>query len=233
MDNPATASNEDQPLVELAAPPPLRLSHIFLVTAVTALLLTAHRTLVASNELGPANGTTGAWTIFHLVSNGVAISLVGLGVFCGRPGWSFFQQPGHWLLALEALPILQNALWNLYYLNGSPWWMLTFLLPIPGTAELILRFAAAWKGFGSPWWRIFFLALVVLEVIPFVAPLSGGRLAYGFFYFATLLAVIALAAFSDLRMSHQRDWMHWAGVAIAVLGLIVGESTFVSYALDG
>jgi hypothetical protein len=217
---------------ELPGPPPLRLSHIFLITAVIAVMLTAHRTLVASNEVGSLSALASVWTILDFVTSGMALTLTGLGIFWRRPGWSLFQQPGHWLLALTPLSLLLNSLWNSYYLNGDAWWILTFLLPIPGTAELILLLAAAWKGFGSIWWRIFFSAQVVFNSIPFITPLSAdNRLVYGFVYFVTLLTAIALATLIDIRTSRRRDWLQWAGVAITAFNLMKGLAIYALTAI--
>jgi hypothetical protein len=222
-----TVSADESP-ADLSGPPPFRIWHIFLATAVTALMLTAQRVLEASNEVGVISGLAIPWTILELVTTGIAVTFVGVGVCWRRAGWSFLQQPGHWLLILTPLTLLNTSLWYFYHLNGNAWWILNFLLPIPGMARLILPLVAAWKGFGSVWWRIFFLAEAVLSVLPFITPLSSDtRLIYGFIYYVSLLALIALATFFDLQRSTRRgDWLHWCGVALAAFNLAKGLVIF-------
>jgi hypothetical protein len=226
-----TVSADESP-ADSSGPPPFRIWHIFLATAVTALILTAQRVLEASKEVGATSGLAIAWTILELVTTGLAVTFVGIGAFCRRAGWSFLQQPGHWLLLLTPLTLLNTSLWHFYYLNGNSWWILTLLLPIPGTATLILPLVAAWKWFGSVWWRIFFLMQVVFNLIPHILPRSAEiRLVYGCIYFFVLMALITQAAFSDVQRSRRRDWLHWVGVAITTFNLTKGLAIYALTAL--
>jgi hypothetical protein len=227
-----TVSADESP-ADSSGPPPFRIWHIFLATAVTALILTAQRVLEASKEVGATSGLAIAWTILELVTTGLAVAFVGIGVFCRRAGWSFLQQPGHWLLLLTPLTLLNTSLWHFYYLNGNSWWILTLLLPIPGTATLILPLVAAWKWFGSVWWRIFFLAEAVCSVVPFITPFSSNaRLIYGLICSVSLLALIASATSRDLQRSSRRgDWLHWSGVALAAFNLAKGLAIYLFTAI--
>jgi len=226
MVNPAVVSHSEVP-AGATVPPPLRLWHILLLTAVAAVVITARRVVIVSNELPTFEEFTASWVIRDLVTSSAALTLAGLGLSWRRPGWSFLQQPGHWLLAFESVPVFRNAVWDLYWINGSPSWMVTFLIPIPDAVALLLLIVAAWKGFDSRWWRAFFLAQITLVFVPLLVS-SYVQVAL---YLGSLLPLLCLASLSDVRTNRRRDWLSWAGVAITMLNLATGVMLWALWAV--
>jgi hypothetical protein len=190
-------------------------------------VITARRVVIVSNELPTFEKFTAGWEIRDLVTSSVALTLAGLGLSWRRPGWSFFQQPGHWLLVIQTTVLFNTAVWDLYWINGRPSWMVTFLIPIPFTVKVVLLIGATWKGFDSRWWRAFFLAQITLDFVPLLVS-SYVQVAL---YLGSLLPLLCLASLGDLRTNRRRDWLSWAGVAITMTDLATGVVLWALWAV--
>jgi len=86
-------------------PPPLRIHHIMVATAVVAVLLSISQFLRQSNTLGLSTFVASGQGILMTISAGLAATLTGFGFVWRRHGHSYFDQPGHWLLLGQSLMI--------------------------------------------------------------------------------------------------------------------------------
>jgi hypothetical protein len=209
-------------------PPPLRIHHFFIVTAVSAVVLALNRAMIQIGALDGGNFFSSGNGMLAATLSGVAVALVGLALIWRLRGRVMFQSPGHWML-LGALffPFLFLLLLAAWLLSDSPDMSYT---PIPLTVYSIvlfigwpvLNFIAAWKGFDSRWWRWYFLLNGAMYFAIMLLPGLGQFLSIvmGAFQIG-MLFLIAAAVKSDLRNSRNRDWVHWVGVGMVALQLLV------------
>ena len=86
-------------------PPPLRIHHIMVATAVVAVLLSISQSLRQSNTLGLSAFVASGQGILMTITAGLAATVTGFGFVWRRHGHSYFNQPGHWLLVIKSLMI--------------------------------------------------------------------------------------------------------------------------------
>src|SRR5262245_40891832 len=79
-------------------PPPLRIHHFLVATAVAALLLTLAKLLVSDETMALTGYFTSGPGIVSILLGGIELTLIGFGIAWRRQGRRFFDQPGHWLL---------------------------------------------------------------------------------------------------------------------------------------
>ena len=91
---------------ERPGPPPLRIHHLLAATVVTSILLTITKLPLGASDQGATSVMQSGTSILSIVATGMAVTCVGFGFVWRRSGRRFFDKPGHWLLLLEALPML-------------------------------------------------------------------------------------------------------------------------------
>jgi hypothetical protein len=86
-------------------PPPLRVHHILVATAVVAVLLSLHHMLRQHDVGGMSKFLASVQGIVLTIMTGIAATVVAFGIAWRCLGHSFFDQPGHWLLLTQSLPV--------------------------------------------------------------------------------------------------------------------------------
>ena len=207
-------------------PPPLRIHHIMVATAVIAVLLSISQFLRQSNTLGLSAFVASGQGILMTITAGLAATVTGFGFVWRRHGHSYFNQPGHWLLVAQSLMVsvfLLAALISAMRLpdNHAVTSAATSVFFVLLNVVLIgLNLWAAAKIADSIPWKLLFLVdglmvvgmfgiawLVSTDLVPVV--LWGAPL-------ATFLLLL-LAAWGDRRDHIRRDWPHWLGVGLKMV----------------
>lgn len=87
--------------------PRFRLQHLFVLTAVMAVMLgisaPLHNNRFDNRVSGTLQFTTTGWGIVHSMLSAAAITAAGYGLYWRRQGQPFLDQPGHWLLVEMAI----------------------------------------------------------------------------------------------------------------------------------
>jgi hypothetical protein len=209
-------------------PPPLRIHHIMVATAVVAALLSVNYTLRQSNSQGLSSFASSGFGNVLAITTGIAATLVGFGFAWRRAGFSFLDLPGHWLLLVQSLPIgffaMMGAIGALQLPDNHA---LTRVATgvVFGSFHLLnigLNLWAARRIADSiPWTLIFlidglrFVALFGIVWLGFHALLwiaVGGALA--------TLILLLLACWGDHRDHIHRDWPQWLGVALRIVPIV-------------
>lgn len=234
--------------------PPLRIWHLMLWTAVTAVLMTIGQRLA-----GAENKWYAASIICWAIAGAMAVCIICLGCYWQRRGLTFFTQPAHgvaiivvlsmleWFLMIGiaslASLLLDREISDQYYTLPA----LALNLVIIGAACRLLRSLA-----DTGPWRWFFLfgiwrasvsavqfALHTLMVMMFDN--YGYRIAYDAYYFlekagmtlegfAYVLLLWAIVV--DRRRMISRHWTHWGMTWVVLLaGMIGAVSTLFTYDL--
>jgi hypothetical protein len=209
----------------------LRLHHLFVLTAVMALLLAIQGpqrnfadSEIAAAPLHVAPAAWGMWGLAYQVLAAAAITALGYGIDAYRRGRSFFNEPGHWILVevvvttLLAIPntLLFRSLDFPGVRMGS--WSMTFMVFVGLYSMLslilgrmVLNIFLARKCSERRWKRVFY----------------AKAFAAVFWVYAELF-VVAFALITarwDRREQVHRDDNHWCGV---VVQLALSALTIVS-----
>lgn len=204
-------------------PQRLRLHHLFVLTAVMAVLLAINGPLrdKAYANYEPSSAVRMLWLVVgitHAILTAAALTALGYGIVGYRRGSRFFDQPGHWLLVEISLTTLFGIVPGLGYrlmadvdFAKQPTMgdhQMQILMILMGYSVLVLVFGrialnvylGKWKCNESRWKPVFYtkaLAAIVFGL---------GDLIVG------LVTIRALRA--DGREQITRDAFHWCGVAI-------------------
>lgn len=252
----AERPNESQPELvgenpfDPPAQPPLRIAHLMLWTAGSAVILAMYRGAYDSIDYQVPNAMRTIFNVHRILSSiiyGAAIASVA--VFVHRrltKGPRFPVQPGHWLLFNQGLLVLVTL----------PGWCVFVLLQSQGTSDggtrwitpgilfvglQVLSHGTTVGAFG--WalrrlqaerrWRLLFWLELGFGICNLLASLAEfvpwwpGLRVLGFQWMsATVPAVwLVVAAILDWRRRARRDWLHWTGVVGQLSGVALALST--------
>lgn len=235
--SPPRASAISEPL------PPLRLHHLFVWTAVSAVLLGLE---VGSFAHLPIARWWIATKLPSVFGSALALTCCGYGLVWRRRGLPFPSQPGHGLLLLEAITYILVIAYSLVWFANAEWQpdgqvnasnlVISFVVwgqRIATICWVALALWFAWWVRPSRRWQVFFalLALVaghyyfgeyveawLIEPIRNLQWIGPGLAASLHFVKGNLphtIPGIALivAILRDRRDRIPRHWTHWAGVA--------------------
>lgn len=163
------------------------------------------------------------------------------------------SQPGHWILLIGGVTLFLTAVGQLIQFlltpllqseSGTASWF--FLTQSSSTA---LSLVLAWMCFiawrctaGPPRWKFYFASsaalyayLVVIAVILLAALASEALMGMMFvmavialpIYFACLVS-FPYAVIRDLWLKEYRDALHWAGVALVIVGVVSAVGQIVA-----
>jgi hypothetical protein len=216
-------SSTIEELIGRPAPPPLRIHHIMVATAVVALLLAISHSLRQSNAYGFANVAASGQGIIMAIVSGLAVTLVGLGIVWRRRGYSFFDQPSHWLLLAQSLTagffIMAGVVTAARLPDGhvvSAAVFSGFIVLINALVIGLNLWAASKIADSIPWTLIFLIdGLLVLSIFGMAWLGLGGLVPVVVWGAPSLtLTLLLLAAWGDRRDHIRRDWPHWFGVCL-------------------
>jgi hypothetical protein len=215
-------------------PPPLRIHHFLVVTAVAAVLLSVVAGLRRNETAAMIGFFQSGFSVVYTLTTSLAITLVLYGIWWRLEGRAFFDQPGHWLLVERSLAIMTIVLASVVALGDwaehvliSMWTLIMSLILSGVNLWAAFRVADTW------WWRFVFLfgsvMVVVMPWLPgFVAVTTIPAVMVGNSAIAVILLLSAAAA--DQVASRPRDWPHWVGVflrvAISIGGLLLNAWWF-------
>jgi len=234
------AANEEVPsdAARAAELPPLRIHHLMLWTAVTAVMMA-----ITKSYDSPSAVVDSATIVGWVAASAVALVVTIFGCVWRRRGLPFFNQPGHGIAVLIVLgvlrwsistamdsfiPILVDARLLLFYVLPS---LLCSLLAIPFIIWIWRRLADTkiWK-----WYFFLWLLGALLEpggilVLGFELTSIGTTIWLGitllkisFWIRAPEMLVLLVALAVDRRRQTPRHWTHWAAV-LAYIGVGLSE----------
>jgi hypothetical protein len=218
-----------EPLIGRCDPPPLRIHHIMVATAVIAVLLSINHSLRQTNSFGLSSFATSGRGITMAITAGLAATIVGFGFAWRRSGYSFFDQPGNWLLLSHSLTIgffMMAAAICAFQLPDShiatsiPFGAFYFLLIVLGIA---LNLWAAWRIADSIPWKFIFLVDGLTVICLFGVIWLGFRGLVPIVIWGAPIAVLLLlllASWADRRDHVRRDWPHWLGVCLRSIPIL-------------
>jgi hypothetical protein len=220
----------------LAPLPRLRIHHILVWTAVTALWLTLAR--LVFDRFRDSAGVQLSMMQFNLLAAavvyGAATAVSGLGIYWRLRGLAFFTQPGHWVACWLTLGIFWTVSANLL-----AYWQMQAVVESSAQDWLLWLVFNSWIHFFAVgacllslaiWaadtraWRILFVGWAICRCVPrlLVAVGWGRTLAsIGVPWWTVTqqfvpLALLFFAGLSDFRDRHavHRHWSHWAGILV-------------------
>jgi len=219
-------------IAESESLPPLRLHHLFSLTAVVAVMLGINGPQQAA-QMNAQNPFPRGWQSVLVASNVVytimlatAITIVAYGIAWRRRGVRFFHHPGHWLLVVIAVMSVLMWLFGLIYRIADSIWGITrsmatnidwnLILILNGTmlvgviASIAFHVYIAVKKCDETRWRWVFGVKAVAVIIRVLGDL-------------VLIMFLLRAARVDRRTQTPRDFLHWYGVwlQIAICAYIV------------
>lgn len=233
--------------------PPLRIHHLMIITAVTAVLLTIARLLLPLEELVNEAAAVALYPLGMALAYSVGLACFGLAYYWWRKGLPAFRQPGQWLLivfpAYVALMLGAWALIQLLMRNpgaaapfGSFQWFVVAGVLVSVLAGLFYGYGA-WQIADTAPWRVFFTLKTLAYIVRIVMVMDGVVLGssltavlsrsvttimvVSLLFMATVLAALVVAMIGDF--SHRRrHWSHWFG-AVLVAGLQLLQLVITAY----
>ena len=210
-------------------PPPLRIHHILVATAVTAVFLSFARSLQQPEIGGLFAFISSGMGVMYAVSSSLALTALGLGLYWRRRGIAFFHQPGHWLLISHAFGVWVVVL-AAVFLVMRPAGQSALAADFFGLFFLALNLAmtcidliAAWRVGDTRWWRLLFIfkGLMVIGVfaLSMLVFSLGSLQMFALAHVGVQLFLFFLlvgAATNDRRARRKRDWPHWLGVFLSL-----------------
>ena len=222
---------------------PFGIIDLIVVTTAMAVLFKLHGLHMSSrsSDSGPM------WMLLvfgYAMSSGLALSaLYWLPMQFSGTG-KFFRQPGHWILGCFSIFSIGGVVnWVCFIIHGPSIVHGDALLPAVGLlvvsisylCEGILATVAAFKVRGG--WRVSMMFLIAFSIsgmvayatiaigilfslnsmFDYVAMFQGGQQVVGFFAAIT----IGVAVCIGLVKKSQWDWLHWIGVVVAVVDLVL------------
>jgi hypothetical protein len=204
-------------------PQRLRLHHLFVLTAVMAVLLAIngpHRDYANANY-EPPPGLRMLWLVVgiaHTILSAAALTALGYGIAWYRRGLRFFDQPGHWLLAEISLTALFGIVPSIGYrlvgrIDGpKPLTMgdsqMEIFIILMGYSVLVLVLGRIALNIylgktkcNERHWKSVFYAKALASVLFGLGDLI-------------IVVVTIYALRADSRHQVTRDAGHWCGVAI-------------------
>jgi hypothetical protein len=204
-----------------AGPPPLRIHHLLVMTAIAAVLLSVNELLRRDDVMGTAQFITSGIGVVYTNATAIALTLVVFGVSWRFDGRAFFDLPGHWLLVKQSLSVgifiaivatgSLRAL-GLDDLENAP--MYAYIV-FANVGMIGVSIWVAWKVADSFAWRLWFI-LYGLEMPAIWLFASMGQLSETHIRLmpVILLIVLMLAGIGDKAASRVRDWPHWLAVGM-------------------
>lgn len=207
-----------------AALPPIRLHHLFALTAVVAVLLGVKGP--QSTRFPPGIDFPVWWKtvlvgcgIIDTILCGIAVTLVAYGCTWRRRGIRFLHQPGHWLLVEISVSTVILAGWQVFVRILSNADNPPALPAIAPLSVFVIRYFVhpglniyiGWKECRETRWKWVFFSKALAVVVPGLGDLLVAKL---------LLQATRL----DHRRHHPRDTGHYWGVWLQLA--IIGVSMF-------
>jgi hypothetical protein len=230
-------------IVESEPLPPLRLHHLFSLTAVVAVMLGINGPQQAA-QMNVQSPFPSGWQsvivasgVVYTVMLATAITIVAYGIAWRRHGIRFFHQPGHWLLVIIAvMSVLMSLAGLIYRVADSVWgitrsmstdinwnliWIFNGTMLVGVIASIALHIYIAIKKCEESRWRWVFAVKAVAVIIRVLGDLI-------------VVLLLLRAARVDRRTQTPRDFLHWYGVwlqiaicAYVVIMMLVSIGLFV------
>ena len=221
-------------------PSSFKLTHLFLITAVFAMVAGMHGCELQLYKVGTKS--QGADAVGLDFEQGILITCAAIIQGCAFVGGLFLafnylwhkrtlRHPGHWFLAIAAIfqlfdrCLIMTATYHIAYfdLNSSQYIQVYFWT----SAVIQLLVSAAWititvfvaKRFGKMWWLTFGLFTALnLEFVVSQFVLQLDDYYFDFTRIVLLMAIIGSIG-QDVRQGEARDWLHWFGVLFTMFEL--------------
>jgi hypothetical protein len=202
-------------------PPPLRIHHLLVMTAIAAGLLSVNELLRRDDVMGTAQFITSGIGVVYTNATAIALTLVVFGAWWRFDGRAFFDLPGHWLLVKQSLFVGifiaiaatgSLRVLGLDDLENVP--MYAFIV-FANVGVIGVSIWVAWKVADSMAWRLWFI-LYGLEMPANWLFAILGQLSQTHIRLmpVILLILLVLAAIGDKAASRVRDWPHWLAVGM-------------------
>ena len=228
-------------------PPRLGIIHLLAWTAATAVLLKYSLAMEMIAETG-GESIRSSRDLFQEVSNFVSSTTIGaalvgacvllLAKIRRLPGRF---QPGHWLLLITALTtLLSLSVSALYALaraadladySSLRWYFMAYGLV--WVIQAGMYFYAGRPSRGGRRWSICFAVLALVALVRGLWHVGNSLLDFlgspFSFPLETLIVapVLLVVVLVDLRRGPRRDWLHWLGVAVIAIGMLLWVAWWV------
>lgn len=213
------ASAQSKSSQRTSNPPPLRIHHLLIWTALTAAIISGCMTFDRWFRNGPAIENPviiAGLVLLAAVVTGV-LTVVGSGIYWRRSGYVFPYAPGDWLLTIIAASVVSFcgtfALFlAIFFTFGDDDWFAAYYLIVGGLA-VVGWHRVYWIGIrryaDSAIWRATFWVLMISPLAAILIQRIGPVA-------IAIIACVLWAAWSDWRKRVERSWTHWCGVAAAI-----------------
>lgn len=184
-----------------------------------------------------------AWNIMRLISSvpsGIALASVYWIVNQKCLTGKFFLQPGHWVLASQAVLMLQTIVAVLLLASSAEdifqagAWVRATLISFGLIHLLASLILVGGLRFGSIRWRLVLGATALIyasESLIYLSQAAPFQFAFTtvvafvspFEFVASICGILFLvvAVMIDIRTRTRRDWLHWAGVAVLIFESVI------------
>jgi limonene-1,2-epoxide hydrolase len=198
-------------------PPPLRILHLLIWTAVAAALFKANMD-TAYHPIHRQIRDVG--NIIILAGGIVGFTVLVRSMFRGLNGR---LQPGHWLLIVAVPVMVINTIGSRVLMtNESERWTLLAqwcVVWLTGVYCVALYSVAMWRTKDGWRWNVLFMFLVLLalaKVVELVLVNIWIDMVFEIANYSIVCLGLLAVVLADLRV--RRDWLHWLGMAVLGVG---------------
>lgn len=201
--------------------PPLRLTHLMLLTTVVAGLAGLLKAFPLPGEAEGVSGAqvavTSAIRVVQTMLVGVGLTITLLGISWRRAGLAYFDQPGHVILLSYAVStvyylaaVFTYLSLDIHYHYMVAWMIFALLIPVHA---IIDGYGARRVADTTLWKTYFWLGMVV-------SLLSWSAVSRWWIVMVGMLGLLLLCVVGDLRTRRQRHWTHWLGCMLPVANYV-------------
>lgn len=253
---PLSSPPESCPFAQQLCMPQFGIIHLMILTAVVAVLLKINLAM-SFNDVVDASSMQSwlSWsrqffqTIYAVL---FATELVGAGLLVRARCFAMLGrlQPGHWIILISALiGILGRLSWPLYLFfstdSSAGFWITIVNFGAIYLLRGVLYCFAAARLRDAKRWRFLFVtnaagdfimaAALVLGILAGVgsgtaSPSFGLMVVWNYVWptwSVVLLLMLPLVTVMDLPRRSTRDWLHWLGIALYGLGILLAVFQYV------
>jgi hypothetical protein len=206
--------SQDSRSAAQADPPPLRIHHLLVWMAATAVLISVSLWFDRTARNGPAieNKVVIASLTLCAITIAGALTFTLVGTYWRNNGYPFPSRPGEWLLCVLAYSAMAMtvAFIGIFIAFGIAHDLLAIYYPVAGLAlltywvRMILQGRAHFADTGP--WRWVFGSLMLLPLVYLTTTWP----------IVIFLACLLWASINDLQRKTARGWVHWLGVTLSI-----------------